>query len=167
VNDSSLNIEFRTVKEFTDSELAALYQLWNQEYPQSIAYHNCQELIHYLSLLNNLNHVLILKEEKVVGWYWDFMRDGNQNFAMILGRNFQGLGIGTACLNRAKTKHSQLFGWVVDRDEFKRADGSTYPSPVAFYVKNGFEILADKRFESEKLSTVQILWEKPLNALTY
>ena len=57
-----------------------------------------------------------------------------------------------------KNDGDQLFGWAIDHDNDIRADGRPYPSPIAFYKKNGFVINNDLRLENEQLSAVNILW---------
>jgi GNAT superfamily N-acetyltransferase len=95
-------------------------------------------------------------------WHCDFERDSERNFAMIVSRQAQGLGIGTKLLSLAKSINNSLFGWVVIGDGYKKIDGSEYPSPVGFYEKTGFDILYDQTWESDVLKTVKIRWGKEL-----
>ena len=77
-----------------------------------------------------------LQEEKIKGWYFDFNRDSEKWFAMILDASIQGQGFGRQILNQAKEKESELNGWVIDHNNDLKANGEYYKSPIGFYLKN-------------------------------
>ena len=79
---------------------------------------------------------------------------------MILDRDLQGKGLGSHLLDLAKEQEKELNGWVVDHDRDVKRDGTPYRSPVNFYLKNDFLIIADERLETEHLSTVKIQWRR-------
>ena len=151
-------MEILNQKKLTAHQKKQVFDLWNTEYPASICHKNIDGLEEYLSKLKNPKHTLIVDKNELLAWYCDFERDSERNFAMIVSRQAQGLGIGTKLLNLAKSINNSLFGWVVIGDGYKKIDGSEYPSPVGFYEKNGFEILFDQTWESDVLKTVKIRW---------
>ncbi len=79
---------------------------------------------------------------------------------MILDARIQGKGFGRQLLNMAKEKEAKLNAWVVDHDRNLKKNGEIYRSPLDFYLKNGFEKLAESRLESDKISAVKIHWKK-------
>jgi GNAT superfamily N-acetyltransferase len=138
----------------------AVYNLWNNEYPAKLSYSNCAEFDEYLAGLHNHNHLLLTDNNEVVGWYFQFEREKELWFAMILNRKLQRKGWGTQLINRAKKSVDKLNGWVIDHPSDIRQDGSPYPSPKRFYIKNNFTIVDDVRLELEKISAVKIIWER-------
>ncbi len=81
-------------------------------------------------------------------------------FAMILDSQIQGKGFGTHLLNEAKQSVTELNGWVIDHNNYKKTNGTTYKSPIDFYLKNNFIILSETRLEISKISAVKIKWIK-------
>lgn len=142
-------------------EKEAVFKLWNQEYPKSLNYLKMEELESYLNGLSELYHVLVKDElDNIVGWYSDFKRDNEVWFAMILDNSIQGKGIGSKLLTAAKERNEKLSGWVIDRQENLKSDGSFYLSPLAFYLKNDFVIEKETRLELPHISAVKIKWVK-------
>ncbi|MFY0674111.1 MAG: GNAT family N-acetyltransferase [Bacteroidia bacterium] len=148
----------------SSSQEQQIFSLWNAEYPASICHSNINNLRHYLSKLENPKHLFIFDNEAVVAWYCDFDRNQERNFAMIVSRQAQGRGIGTQLLDEAKANNNMLCGWVVKGNGYQKLDGSNYDSPLAFYQKNGFEILHDQIWETDVLKTVKIRWCKSLKS---
>jgi len=64
--------------------------------------------------------------------------------------------LGTLLLNNAEQDEAELNGWVIDHNMDKKENGDLYPSPLNFYVRNGFEVLKDIRFDNGKLTAVKI-----------
>ena len=142
-------------------EKEAVMKLWNQEYPKSLAYSKMEDFDRYLNGLLEVNHVLLKDETgKIQGWYSDFKRDNEIWFAMILDDSIHGKGIGTQLLDNAKKRNINLSGWVIDRPENLKSDGSFYVSPLEFYLKNDFMIEKETRLELPHLSVVKIRWIK-------
>lgn len=61
-------------------------------------------------------------------------------------------------LNKLKEDEAVLNGWVIDHDSDKKLNGNYYKSPIEFYQKNGFEIIAETRLELDIMSAVKIKW---------
>lgn len=138
-----------------------ILQLWNNEYPEKLAYKSIDGFENYLEKLNEVNHFLLMNDdEKIQGWAITFEREGDTWFAIILSENLHGKGWGTKVLNELKQNKKALNGWVIDHSDDKKRNGSFYKSPLEFYLKNGFEVLSDTRLELEIMSAVKIKWKK-------
>ena len=88
-----------------------------------------------------------------------FTRDSSRWFAMIVDSSAQGKGYGTQLLNVAKAIEPELNGWATAHNRYTKSNGEPYLSPLNFYRKNGFTILENVRFTSEKLFAVKIQWK--------
>jgi hypothetical protein len=136
-------------------------QLWNNEYPEKLAYKSIDEFESYLEKLNEVNHFLLLNDdEKIQGWAITFERESETWFAIILSENLHGKGWGTKVLNELKQNKKELNGWVIDHSNDKKLDGNFYRCPLEFYLKNNFQVLYDIRLELEIMSAVKIKWKK-------
>jgi len=136
-------------------------QLWNNEYPEKLAYKNMAGFESYLEKLNEVKHFLLANnDEKIQGWAITFKRENETWFAIILSENLHGKGWGTKVLNELKQNKKEMNGWVIDHSDDKKRNGSFYKSPLEFYLKNGFEVLSDTRLELEIMSAVKIKWKK-------
>ena len=136
----------------------ALIELWNKEYPAQLSYSSMFEFEAYLSELENPTHILLIEQNSIVGWYFDFNRENKRWFGMVLDSVIQGKGYGSQLLRRAQKDQPELYAWVIDHDKDKKLDGSTYRSPLNFYLKNGFKVAPDQRLELENISAVKIQW---------
>ncbi len=151
-------IQFYQTQQLNSQQKQEIFQIWNSEYPTGISYNDLGEFENYLEGLADKVHVLMLDEQhKVKGWLAHFNRASERWFAMILDPTLQGLGYGSKLLALAKNVNPVLNGWVVDHNDYKKADGSPYTSPLEFYTKNGFRLKED-RLEIKNLSTVKIQW---------
>lgn len=137
-----------------------ILQLWNNEYPEKLAYKNLEGFENYLEKLNEVNHFLLLDDEKIQGWAITFKRESETWFAIILSGDLHGKGWGTKILNKLKQNTEELHGWVIDHNTDKKLNGNFYKSPLEFYLKNNFDILSDVRLELEIMSAVKIRWKK-------
>lgn len=150
-----------TISSLTIQQKEEIIELWNAEYPKQIAYTSVEGFEAYLSKLGEPTHFLLIDaEEKIFGWFTIFIRDDAKWFAMIVSASIQGQGYGTRLINHAKAQEIELNGWAADHDRYTKQNGAAYHSPLKFYKKNGFEILPDIRFESDKLSMVKIVWRR-------
>lgn len=139
-----------------------ILQLWNNEYPEKLAYKNLEGFENYLEKLHNVNHFLLTDNEEIHGWAITFMRDSEIWFAIILSGNIHGEGWGTKMLNELKQNKTELNGWVIDHNNDKKINGEFYKSPLEFYLKNEFKVLSDIRLELEIMSAVKIKWTKTI-----
>ena len=154
-------MEFLKTKELSRIWKSEILELWNREYPQKLNYNSLQDFDDYLENLTDQSHILMLNESKIIkGWYFDFIREEEKWFAIVVDSKIHGQGFGTEMLNLAKEKESELNGWVIDHNNDKKQNGAFYKSPLDFYLSNGFEKLSDKRLELDTLSAVKIKWNK-------
>lgn len=145
----------------TPEEKQAVFELWNKEYPKNLGYTCLAEFDNYLDHLEEKYHVLVKdKDEKIVGWYANFIRNDEIWFAMILDSSIHGKGIGSKLLEMAKKRNLQLNGWVIDHKLNLKANGSIYRSPLEFYMKNEFQLYPEVRLELPLISAVKISWSK-------
>lgn len=154
-------MEFIKRIELSNSEKNEIFELWNNEYPEKLSYSSILEFKKYLEKLSEQSHILLIDQnEKIKGWYFDFVRDNEKWFAMILNSKLHGKGFGTKILNLAKQKEFELNGWVIDHNRDKKKNGEFYKSPLEFYIKNGFKKFSNCRLELDKISAVKIKWKK-------
>lgn len=145
----------------TNEQKTAIIDLWNEEYPEQIKYTDPADFDDYLSKQSSKRHYLLIDENNdLLGWAFQFVRDGILWFAIIVSRKIKGRGYGTLLLNELKKNNTELNGWVADHNHYKKQNGAVYESPLSFYVKNGFSIRRDIRLETEKLSVIKIEWRK-------
>ncbi len=154
-------MEFITQIKLSETDKKEILNLWNAEYPEKLNYQTLSEFENYLGNLTEQSHILMKNEnQRIKGWYFDFVRENEKWFAVILDSKFQGKGFGTKLLNLGMEKESELNGWVIDKQDDKKKNGELYKSPLNFYLKNGFEKLDNERLELEKISAVKIRWKK-------
>lgn len=154
-------MKFIRTKELSKGLKIEILILWNNEYPKKL---NCRNLLDfdiYLENLNNKSYILMLDQnQNIKGCYFDFFRNEEKWFVIIVDSKIHGQGYGTQILNLAKERESELNGWVIDHDNDKKLNGEFYKSPLDFYLKNGFEKFSDIRLELDKLSAIKIKWKK-------
>jgi hypothetical protein len=139
----------------------SVFNLWNEEYPAQLSYNSLDEFNAYLSNLSNQKHYLLYNStSEIVGWGFEFVREEEKWFAIIIKGAYHGSGNGTRILAKLKDNNSVLSGWVIDHNRDRKFDGSTYPSPLQFYLKNHFIVVSGVRLELEKISAVKIMWTK-------
>jgi GNAT superfamily N-acetyltransferase len=142
-------------------EKEVLRELWNKEYSIRLFCRTTEDFEFYLSGLLNINHYLLVDDSnKINGWIYTFLREEEIWFGLILDHKIQGKGFGSVLLNEIKSKNKSLNGWVSDRENEIKQDGTFYKSPMQFYLKNGFTIIPEIRIENEKLSAVKINWKQ-------
>ena len=102
-------MEFIRTKELSKVWKTEILELWNKEYPQKLNYKSLLDFENYLEILTNQSHIVIIDEnQNIKGWYFDFIRDGEKWFAILLDSKIQGQGFGTQLLNLAKEGASEL-----------------------------------------------------------
>ena len=154
-------MEFIKQTKLSETDKREIFDLWNNEYPKKLNYKLFEEFEKYLENLKNQSHILMRNEnQNIKGWYFDFIREKERWFVIILDSKLHGQGIGTKILNIAKKKETELNGWVIDHNNYKKKNEELYASPLNFYLKNRFEKISEKRLEIEKISAVKIKWKK-------
>ena len=154
-------MEFIKRSLLSESEKLDIFELWNNEYPENLAYESIEEFDKYLKSLSEKSHIILIDSHgKIQGWYFDFTRDNGKWFVIILDSKIHGKGLGTRMLELAKQKEDELNGWVIDHNRDKKINGKFYISPLDFYLKNGFVTLPNKKLELDKISAVYIKWTK-------
>lgn len=154
-------MKIHTQSRLDSEQKKQILALWNNEYPERIAYQSIENLENYLNKLTQQIHYLLLDEQnKIHGWATTFIRDNEKWFVIIVSEKLHGKGIGTKMLNKLKEDEAVLNGWVIDHNADKKLNGTYYKSPIGFYQKNGFEIIADTRLELEIMSAVKMKWTK-------
>jgi hypothetical protein len=154
-------MDFISTKELNKIQKCQIMAMWNKEYPLVIKLNSLEDFDKYLSSLIDQKHILIISDDKVVkGWYIDFIRDDERWFTLILDSEIQGKGYGRKLLSMGKEINSELNGWVIDSSNYRKENGEMYKSPTGFYEKNGFQILFDVKFKTEKLTTIKINWKR-------
>lgn len=154
-----MNISWNIVKrtELAPDEIHQLFLLWNDVYPINLAYTTISGLVFYLDNLIEPEHYLVLSNtQEILGWGTSFTRDEERWFAILLAERAQNQGWGKALLNILKESNETLNGWVIDTDNYSLANGNRYPSPIHFYLKNGFHLMPSIRLELPQLSAVKI-----------
>lgn len=83
-------------------EIISLFRLWNASYPKRVAYDSLKQFQAYLKKLGNLEHLLIKTSEKeILGWYFEFTRDNDRWFGIIISDKLRGKGWGKKLMQMA------------------------------------------------------------------
>ena len=155
------SFEIYSFTQLNEVHKRAIYTLWNNEYPEKIAFNNQQEIEEYLQNLIDPKHLFTINENgEIKGWAVIFERDYEKWFAIIIDGELHQIGLGRKILNRLKTFSTELNGWVIDHEKDTKANGEPYRSPLAFYMKNDFSLLPETRLELDKISAVKINWRE-------
>ena len=73
------NLKIGSTKELKDRAKEAVVTLWNNEYPEKIAFGDLVEFDQYLDKLSNLKHILLTKEDDLIlGWAFTFERENEK-----------------------------------------------------------------------------------------
>jgi GNAT superfamily N-acetyltransferase len=153
-------MHFITLKYFNDFQKHQLLDLWHKHYPVNLHYENLEEFEAYLDSIDGSQHTLIIDKDVVKGWLAIIPREDNCWVALILDASIQFQGLGSQLLDSAKENHAELYAWVVDHNNYQLSNGKSYQSPLDFYLKNGFTVIADTRLEQDKISAVKIHWHR-------
>ncbi|PJJ10149.1 hypothetical protein CLU83_3542 [Flavobacterium sp. 1] len=139
----------------------SLFELWNSEYPEKLVYTELSEFEDYLDGLSELKHFLLADDlNKLQGWAFNFERENENWFGIIVNSNVHQKGYGTLLLNELKKCSSVLNGWATDHQNDVKQNKESYLSPMEFYFKNGFSICENIRIENDKISAVKIRWDR-------
>lgn len=148
-------------KNLNSEQKQEIFKLWNKEYPVNLEYNDISEFEDYLSKLKDQNHLLLIDEnDRVKGWYFDFLRDNERWFVAILDSNTQGMKFGTKLMELAKRDNEELNGWVIHSSTYIKANGEAYLSPIEFYKKHGFNVLDKIELKNDQINAIKIKWSK-------
>ena len=147
-------------------ECEFVFNLRNKEYPSTISFKNKYEAHSYISSLKKARHLFLKKHDRLIGWAYTALRDGETWFAIIVSSEFQGSGLGSLLLTELKKINEELYGWVVEDNIYIKGDGNVYKSPLAFYLKNGFT-KDNVTNETPILKTTRISWKKTEGKLIF
>lgn len=143
----------------SDEQKARIIEMWNAEYPANLAHPDVSSFDEYLNNLGDKKHFLLFDESgEIVGWAMTFVRDNARWFAIIIDGKTQGKGFGLKLINALKSAETQLFGWVIDTDNYKKANGENYRSPLGFYKKIGFIVHENEIIIKENITGIKIEW---------
>lgn len=137
-----------TPKQFEEIDI-----LWNAEYPRqlkgrlALLLENNTKTIHYLGLG---------EFGKIIAWSIIFEKEQDLRFSILVSRKHQKQGIGSILLTEMKKEKLPFSGWVIDHDADLLSDGTNYRSPLAFYVKNHFQIDETCRLNTEMIQAVLV-----------
>lgn len=149
-----------TTGTLTSRQKVEVSLLWNQEYPAQLMLDTVEDFDLYIAGLTDVSHILYTAaDHEILGWAFKFTRDSQKWFAIILDSSIHHKGIGSMLLNQLKKNETELNGWVIDHNRYKKCNMDTYQSPLVFYTKNGFRLIEDARIESPNLSAVKIQWK--------
>ncbi|MFY0627315.1 MAG: GNAT family N-acetyltransferase [Reichenbachiella sp.] len=138
-----------------------VFKLWNKEYPTSLTFKDIREMEEFINSLEQLKYIVLLEEKgSIMAWMGMFTRDGDRWFSILVDSKYQGKGYGSVLLEEAKKNEQSLSGWVMDHNKDKKVNGDHYYSPLSFYLKNGFDMIPDIRYEQNNVSALKINWEK-------
>jgi len=143
------------LKQITADQIKQIDKLWNEEYPQNL--NNRFNLL--LEGIKEYNHHILLNDtNEIIGWAASFLREEDIWFSILVNSTHQNKGYGRMLINSLKQSNNKLNGWVIDHNNDLKVSGDYYKTPIQFYLKNGFEIISEKRIETDMISAVKICW---------
>ncbi len=161
------SLKFNHQQTLNPEENVQLMKLWNREYPQKLIYQLLSDFESYLESLSEQSHILIKDDnQQIKGWYFEFIREHEKWFGLILDAGIQGKGFGSQLLNEGKSQNMELNGWLIDHNNYLKKNGENYYSPLDFYLKNGFSMIPNQRLKLDKISVVKITWKKDHSLFT-
>jgi GNAT superfamily N-acetyltransferase len=147
-----------------DASLAhAIVALWNDEYPAQLRM-SVEAFTAFVDRGGAVTHYVDAAGDSLLGWGMCFDRAGERWFSLIVARAAWGRGIGRRIVQAMQADERILCGWVIDHDRDHLASGERYTSPLGFYVKLGFDVQNDIRWEDDKISAVKIRWARSSSA---
>lgn len=156
---AALSLSIVEENTLSEAHMHTLRSLWNQEYPIALSYERSEDFALYLRRLENVRHYLLKNENGIVyGWAFDFDREQEKWFGIIVDSEMHGKGFGSLLLQKLKDKNTALSGWMIDRDSDLKSNGETYKSPSKFYRKHQFTLLPHERMGFDKISAIKIKW---------
>lgn len=97
------NLKIIQTTKLNEQAKKQVFDLWNTEYPEKLAYNSLTEFENYLQNLNNHKHFLLTSNiDLILGWALTFERDNQTWFAIILSEKIKGKGLGRKMLDELK-----------------------------------------------------------------
>lgn len=137
-------------------------RIWNTEYPVKLHMPAMADFDAFLDQMIDPKYYLVMDDDQIAGWAATFTAGPVRSFFIMFNSVYHGKGYGTILLNKLKKEGPRLFAWAIDHNDDVKPDGRPYPSPINFYLKNGFTVNNDLRLENGQLSAVNILWERSI-----
>ena len=138
-----------------------LLKCWNDVYPQNLKFDDLAKLKSYFDGLQQVEYFLLIDASiPATAFSFRFIRDEELWLAMLMPPTMQGKGYGSILLEELTENISSISAWVVDHDRDLKSDGSSYISPLPFYLKEGFEIQEGVRLETDTISVAKLIWKK-------
>jgi ribosomal protein S18 acetylase RimI-like enzyme len=146
--------------ELSTIQKSRIIQMWNAEYPLSLAHPDISSFDEYLNDLDGKKHFLLIAESnEIAGWAMIFERENAKWFAIIIDGKTQGKGFGIKLIDALKTAENHFFGWVIDNDDYRKSNGEIYRSPLGFYKKLGFKVHENQKLIKQNICGVKIEWK--------
>jgi len=154
--------DIESVKDLSLEQKQVIFELWNHEYPSQLKFNALNDLENYLIQLKEAQHYFVQLNGSFA-WAFSFERENEIWLAMIVDAALQGKNLGSLLLNKLKQHHSVLNAWVIDHSSYFKSDGTPYPSPMQFYLKNDFRFINNIRLEIPSLSAAKMVWCEDFN----
>ncbi|MHA1228142.1 MAG: GNAT family N-acetyltransferase [Candidatus Hodarchaeales archaeon] len=152
-------------EKLNDEVIMRYSRWWNQEYPVIFDRMTIKSVQRLFSEHRTTWEILLAQKETTnepVGLLilqHELIKNRQNWFTIVVDRKYQGRGVGSTLIDKAKSLVEQLHGWVIPFNDYKREDGSYYKSPFNFYLKQGFKIGDDFFVEKKDLHLVEVYWE--------
>ena len=148
-------MEIIQTKTLSSVQSEQINSLWNAVYPLKLK-------DRFPILLEGTtwhNHFVVEDSNRVIiAWAVMFEHTNQIRFSIIVSKDYQGKGLGKLLLNHLKSAHNEFYGWVIDHNNDLKSDGENYISPLPFYLKQGFEIIANQRIDTDMIQAVLVGW---------
>lgn len=158
---AALSLSIVEEKKLSDTQLQTLRNLWNREYPAALVYKRPEDFVLYVRRLENVRHYLLKDESSIIyGWAFDFDREQEKWFGILVDGEMQGKGYGSLLMQKLKENNVSLNGWMIDRETDVKSNGENYKSPAKFYRAQQFALLPHERMGFDKISAIKITWTR-------
>ncbi len=97
--------------------------------------------------------------EQIIAWSVLFEKEQDLRFSILVSRKHQKHGLGSQLLSELKKEDLAFSGWVIDHDFDLLSDGRNYPSPLNFYIKNGFTVDESHHLNNEMIKAVLVRYQ--------
>ncbi|MGB0933224.1 MAG: GNAT family N-acetyltransferase [Lishizhenia sp.] len=142
------------------TEIEDLRNLWNLVYPSGIAHISLEQTVEFINTKENRTHYVIKNAYKMIAWSFTFLRNEQCWISILVDSKHQKKGLGKALIQEMKADNDELCGWMVDKPGYKTLEGKPYKVPLDFYLRLGFVVQENCRFDSDLLNSVKIEWKK-------